>query len=100
MAENLIPEPQSSLSEEELRETSGLPKEVFTELVELGALDPFRHDGFYEVGSVVVFKKAARLRRSFQLDTNSLALIIHFIGETEDLRRQIKRIYRTNPLFR
>ncbi len=99
MKQKFITEIQSNLSAEELQRISGLPLEVFSELVDLGALDPFREEDAYTINSVVVIKKAARLRRSFQLDTSALALLIHFIAETEDLRQEIRRIQRTNSLF-
>ncbi len=99
MKHTIITEIQSSISAEELQRISGLPLEVFSELVELGALDPFREEDAYTINSVVVIKKAARLRSSFQLDTSALALLIHFITETEELRHEIRKIQRTNPLF-
>ncbi len=86
-----------TLDANELQRLSGIPADVFEELRELGALDEFFREGATPVNTVVVFKKAARLRKSFQLDANSLALLIHFIGEAQELRRQIRTIYRTNP---
>ncbi len=100
MTQTVLTEFQTSLSGEELQKISGLPLEVFKELEEIGALDEFADNGSYRVKTVVVVKKAARLRASFKLDTNSLALIIHFIGESESLRDEINRIYRTNPFLR
>lgn len=100
MSQALVTQIQTSLETlnmDELQKLSGIPEDVFNELRELGALDEFMSDGVTSVSTVVVFKKAARLRNSFQLDANSLALLIHFIGEAQQLRNQIRRIYRTNP---
>lgn len=86
-----------TLNIDELQKMSGIPAEVFDELKELGAVDEFFNNGSIPANTVVIFRKAARLRNSFQLDANSLALLIHFIGEAQELRNQIRKIYRTNP---
>ena len=77
-----------TLDVDELQKLSGIPADVFNELRELGALDEFFREGVLPANTV---------RKIFQLDANSLALLIHFIGESQELRRQIRKIYRTNP---
>ena len=86
-----------TLDVDELQKLSGIPADVFNELRELGALDEFFREGVLPANTVVVFKIAGRLWNCFQLVANSLALLIHFIGESQELRRQIRKIYRTNP---
>lgn len=90
MSQMIVTEVQTSFSPEELREISGLPADIFDEIRELGALDEFLDHGRYISRSFIVVRKAARLRRTFELQTDALALLIHYIAETEDLKERVK----------
>lgn len=83
---------QASLSPDELLELSGLPEEVFHELEDIGAFDEFLEGGRYISRSFIAVSKANRLRRSFGLDSNALAILIHYIAETEELKDRIRHL--------
>lgn len=90
MSQTLVTEVQTTFSPEELQAVSGLPVDIFNELRELGALDEFLDHGRYVSRSFVVVRKAARLRRTFDLQLDALALLIHYIAEADELRDRVK----------
>ena len=92
MSQALVTEIQTVLSADQLQELSGLPKEIFSELQEIGAFEDFADNGSYNYQSVIVVSKANRLRRTFDLDASALALLIHFINQTEVLKNQLHKL--------
>lgn len=89
MSQMIVTEVQTTFSPEELQEVSGLPAEIFNEIKDLGALDEFLDHGRY-VSAVLVIRKAARLRRTFDLQSDALALLIHYMAEADALKDQIR----------
>ena len=79
MSQMIVTEVQTTFSPEELQEVSGLPAEIFNEIKDLGALDEFLDHGRYVSRSFLVIRKAARLRRTFDLQSDALALLIHYM---------------------
>jgi hypothetical protein len=88
----LTAEIQSELTLDEFKKISGLPEDFFQALLELGAFDEFCDGSGYAAGSVVVVKKANRLRQTFELDPSALALIIHYLNEVRELESEVKRL--------
>ena len=90
MSQMIVTEVQTTFSPEELQEVSGLPAEIFNEIKDLGALDEFLDHGRYVSRSFVVIRKAARLRRTFDLQSDALALLIHYMAEADALKDKIR----------
>ena len=88
MSQMIVTEVQTTFSPEELQEVSGLPAEIFNEIKDLGALDEFLDHGRYVSRSFLVIRKAARLRRTFDLQSDALALLIHYMAKP--MRSRIK----------
>lgn len=86
MSQMIVTEVQTTFSPEELQEVSGLPAEIFNEIKDLGALDEFLDHGRYVSRSFL----AARLRRTFDLQSDALALLIHYMAEADALKDQIR----------
>lgn len=82
MSQMIVTEVQTTFSPEELQEVSGLPAEIFNEIKDLGALDEFLDHGRYVSRSFLVIRKAARLRRTFDLQSDALALLIHYMARS------------------
>ena len=90
MSQMIVTEVQTTFSPEELQEVSGLPAEIFNEIKDLGALDELLDHGRYVSRSILVIRKAARLRRTFDLQSDALALLIHYMAEADALKDQIR----------
>ena len=73
MSQMIVTEVQTTFSPEELQEVSGLPAEIFN-----------------VSRSFLVIRKAARLRRTFDLQSDALALLIHYMAEADALKDQIR----------
>lgn len=87
------PEVLDSLNLEEIFKLSGFPKDFFNDLREIGAFDEFQNDSSsFSSRSIVVFKKVNRLRKTFDLDTNSVALLLHYIDEVDKLENEVRRL--------
>lgn len=91
MSTAIVTEIRTTLSPEEFREMSGFPLKVFDELQELGAFDEFLSNGRFRSATFRITHRAENLRRVFELDANSLALILHFMGEAETLRDDLRK---------
>ena len=96
MSQMIVTEVQTTFSPEELQEVSGLPAEIFNEIKDLGALDEFLDHGRYVSRSFLVIRKAARLRRTFDLQSDALALLIHYMAEADALKDQIRHYQLVN----
>ena len=91
MKTTVITEIRSVLSMDELREMSGLPRELFDELAEIGVTDDFFNADRtgYVSDSFVYFRRAARLLNTFDLNADALALMIRYMEEIERLKRTL-----------
>ena len=79
MSQMIVTEVQTTFSPEELQEVSGLPAEIFNEIKDLGALDEFLDHGRYVSRSFLVI-----------LQSDALALLIHYMAEADALKDQIR----------
>ncbi len=87
------PEVLDSLNLEEFFKQSGFPRDIFNDLREIGAFDEFQNSSSsFSSRSIIVIKKVNRLRKTFDLDTNSVALLLHYIDEVDKLRNEVKRL--------
>lgn len=87
------PEVLDSLNLEEFFKQSGFPKDFFNDLREIGAFDEFQNSSSsFSSRSIVVIKKVNRLRKTFDLDTNSVALLLHYVDEVDKLRNEVERL--------
>ena len=83
MSQMIVTEVQTTFSPEELQEVSGLPAEIFNEIKDLGALDEFLDHGRYVSRSFLV-------RRTFDLQSDELEILIHYMAEADALKDQIR----------
>lgn len=87
------PDVLDSLNLEEFFRLSGFPKDFFNDLCEIGAFDEFQNSSSsFSPRSIVVIKKVNRLRKTFDLDANSVALLMHYIDEVYKLQNEVKRL--------
>lgn len=99
MSQTIYTEIQATMAPDELREVSGLSTELFDELMELGVLNGFDEGEIDITRCALVFSKANRLQKAFELDSNALALLIHYMLEAEELRKELHktRLLSLNP---
>jgi hypothetical protein len=74
---------------------SGLPESELVELVRYGALVP--HDSqattwTFEARSLVVAKKASRLRHDFELDPHGVSVVLRYLERIEALEEEIRML--------
>jgi chaperone modulatory protein CbpM len=86
---------RSEIAWAQLLEMSGLSEAELTELVDDGALmpvNPAAPSWSFAAYSVVVARTAGRLRRDFDLDAHSLAVVLRFAARIEELERQLRAL--------
>ena len=89
----------------ELSELSGLPDAVLVELVECGALVPVDADvaqsdvaqWTFSARWAVTVRKAGRLRRDFELDSNALAVAMSLLERVRELEEQLHALHAQIP---
>ncbi len=84
----------------ELASLSGLPDAMLVELVECGALSPLDPDAVhwnFSAHCVVTMRKAGRLRKDFELDTNALAVALSFLERIRELEEQLRAAHAQIP---
>lgn len=91
MSQTIYTEIRATLAPDKLREISGLSNELFNELVELGVLNDIANEEIEVSRYALVFRKANRLQKTFELDGNALALLIHYMLEAEELKNELHR---------
>jgi chaperone modulatory protein CbpM len=79
---------------DELLRASGLAREEVTELVEYGVFEAHgaRSAWTFASRSIVVARRAARLRSDFGLDMHALALVLAYAERIEALERRIREL--------
>lgn len=84
----------TNLSLTELSYRVALPVATVTEIVELGIVEPQRHDDtwFFDERVIVVITRAARLHRDLGIDWNGVALALELLDEVESLRQENQRL--------
>ena len=86
---------QERISFNELLDVSGLTEPELRELVEYGALEPV--DGAaaswsFASYSVVVARKASRLRHEFELDPHGVSVVLRFVERIELLESELRAL--------
>lgn len=76
---------------EELAGASGLDQDEILELVDYGVFEPRRRAGtwLFSARSIVYARRAARLRRDFELSSDGLALALTYLDRIEELEQQL-----------
>lgn len=88
-------EKQGEISVAGLAELSGLSEADLRELVEYGALVPINPDDgewMFAEHCAVTVQIASRLRRDFELDTQTLALALSLIGRVHQLEAELRQL--------
>ena len=93
-------EEQERISLKELLDVSGLTEAELRELVDYGALAPV--DGgattwSFASYSVVVARKASRLRHEFELDTHGVSVVLRFVERIETLEGELRTLRARQP---
>jgi len=82
----------------ELVAASGLPEHVISELVEWGAFEPMPGTRLeFRAHTLVMARRAARLRKTFTLDTSALALALAYLERIDSLERRIRELECSQP---
>jgi chaperone modulatory protein CbpM len=96
MSETLLQilDAETSVALEELLRASGLAREDVVELVEYGIFQPQGAPSAWRFAShtIVVARRAARLRSDFGLDTSGLVLALTYLERIEALERRIREL--------
>lgn len=96
MSETLLQilDAETSVALEELVHASGLAREEIVALVEYGVFQPHGAPAAWTFAShtIVVARRAARLRSDFGLDTSGLALALTYLERIEALERRIREL--------
>ena len=79
---------------DELLRLSGLQHEEAHELIELGFLQTDAEEEllFFSTHSLVQARRAARLRRDFDLNISGMVLALSYLERIEELERRIKEL--------
>lgn len=84
----------------ELAECSGLSESELRELVEMGALEPLdlaAGDWRFGAQCITAARAARRLRSDFELETNSLALVLSLLERVRELESEVQRMHARLP---
>ena len=80
---------------QELLAVSGLPADELQVLIDFGVVAPLAEGeraGFFPGGAVLVVRRAARLRRDFDLSADSLALVMALLERIEATEAQLREL--------
>lgn len=58
----------------------------------LDPLDPFAGEWRFEARSLTVVRRAARLKRDFELDAHALAVVMRFAERVDALEAELRRL--------
>jgi len=90
----LLPDREDPIALEELMAASGLAHEEVVELVEFGAL-AFEQRGaswMFHSRTLVLARRAARLRDDFGLNTPGMAVALAYLERIERLERRLREL--------
>lgn len=94
LTESLFLDEQHEISLNELAELSGLSSEELYQLVDSGVLIPINPDAaiwHFNSHYVVSIRTLCRLKQDFELESNSLALMLTFLERIRILEHQLNR---------
>ncbi|MCL4798592.1 MAG: MerR family transcriptional regulator [Burkholderiales bacterium] len=83
---------ETTIALEELVAASGLPRETVVELVEWGVFQPAGEPWTFASRTVVLARRAARLRRAFDLDPAGLALAAALLERIDELEARLREL--------
>jgi chaperone modulatory protein CbpM len=89
-----------TLSMTELAQASALSTEELNELVEYGALEPLdaaRNTHYFSAECVMPLRAASKLRRDFDLDLFTTAVLMDYLARIDVLERQVRSLKATMP---
>ena len=93
MSETLILDEDRTLPLDELSRASGLPQPLVEELVEWGAFEPVPGARVeFHSRTLVLARRAARLRETFMLDAGGLAIALAYLERIEQLERRVLQL--------
>lgn len=93
MSEILILDEERNLPLEDFVRASGLPREVVDELLEWGALEPAPGARIeFRTQTLVLARRAARLRETFMLDAGGLAIALAYLERIDQLERRVLQL--------
>ena len=83
---------QASVTIVELERTSGLPRDMLRDLVEMGALTPLdasADEWEFAADCVARLSRGARLFRDLELEASALPLVLSFMERIEELETRL-----------
>lgn len=91
---------RESISEPELSRACGVSVQELDELVEYGALKPLQGPPevrTFSAACVATLRTASRLRRDYDLDVFTVALLMEYLNRIEELEREIRTLHAHLP---
>ena len=89
-----------ALSLSEIAAMSGLPEDLLRELVDYGAflpVAPAATPWTFSAASVVVARRAYRLREDFDIDSHALAVLLGFVERIDALQAELRALQARMP---
>jgi chaperone modulatory protein CbpM len=83
---------ETTITLDELVTASGLPRDTVIELVEWGVFQPAGEPWTFASRTVIVARRAARLRRDFDLDLSGLALTASLLDRIDELEARLREL--------
>jgi len=83
---------ETTIALDELVAASGLPRETVVELVEWGVFQPAGAPWTFASRTVILARRAARLRRDFELDLPGLALAASLLDRIDELEARLREL--------
>jgi chaperone modulatory protein CbpM len=84
-----------AISKQELCRACSLSTEEFEELIAYGALKPIeavKEQYLFSADCLAPLRTATKLRRDFDLDLFTVALMLEYLGRIDELERQVKSL--------
>ncbi|WP_263142377.1 chaperone modulator CbpM [Pseudomonas sp. RIT-PI-AD] len=84
-----------TLGVDEFCRSTNLSRDVLVEIVELGILEPREpqvEPWSFDVDSLILAKRALRLKQDFELDWPGIALALRLFDELDQLKRENRRL--------
>jgi|RhiMetStandDraft_4_1073278.scaffolds.fasta_scaffold101524_2 chaperone modulatory protein CbpM len=86
---------RTSVTIVELERTSGLPRDLLRDLVDMGALEPLDASAAewkFAADCVARLRRGAQLYRDLELETSALALALSFMERIEELEERLRAL--------
>jgi chaperone modulatory protein CbpM len=86
---------RTSVTIVELEQTSGLPRDLLRDLVDMGALEPLDASAAewkFAADCVARLRRGAQLYRDLELEASALALALSFMERIEELEERLRAL--------